>query len=348
MKNADYAIKAAQNEVSEKFYEWCFSGYEEDKRSYIKARTQQIGGKHLYGGYYKSLNVGTDTGAGFALAPPELINGIIAAQKNDLIMRQLATVRQSNSIQGTGITTMTTDFTGASWVGEETTVTTDQPVVGKRELVPKYMRSEYIESDVFLEWAPADFQTWLQDRYAYSFNNIEDQAFISGNGVAKPVGLFEAAAQGAIPTSRDKTASFTTSVTLADVKALYYNLKPQYRRDPTCRWVMNRAAVSLVDGITDDNGRPIWNQANIVAGTPETLYGIQIMESENAPSAMTTGTYWSFLGAMRNYWIVDFMGFRVKRLNETHALTMQTGFVGFKAVDGQWMLAEAATRGILA
>lgn len=333
-------LAEAQDNAREMFYQWANTGYQDERRAYIKAR-KSAG----YTGAYKALSADSDVGAGFVLGPPTLMDGIIAAQKNVLIMRQLCTVRQVPTAIGTGITTMNTDFTGAQWVGETSTVTQDTGLtVSKRELHPQYMSSLFIESEALLGSQPDWFEQFLTDRFAYSFNNIEDQAFISGNGVMKPVGLYETTANGAIPTTRDITAANTTVLVLDDIRRTYWNLKPQYRNSRSTRWVLNRAVLSLVDGITDDNGRPIWNMANIQAGQPEMLYNIPIAESENAPSTTTTGSYVALLGDLSYYWIIDCMAFRVKRLEELYAATMQVGFRGYKAVDGQPMLAEAFTR----
>ncbi len=82
----------------------------------------------------------------------------------------------------------------------------------------------------------------------------------------------------------------------------------------------------------------------MILGTPDTILGLPVDESEYAPNTFTTTLYVGALCNWSNYWIAELQGVEMQRLNELYAGTSQIGFIGRMYVDGAPVLAESFVR----
>lgn len=146
-------------------------------------------------------------------------------------------------------------------------------------------------SQKLLDDAAMDIESWLIQKIADRMAEIENQAFIHGDGQNKPKGFMTyptvAAGQGVwgsfeeIKTGKDGVIDEPDSL----VK-LFYSLKPQYLRGAV--WLMGRSALSAIRQIKDATGQFIW-QPSVMTGTPSTLLGHPVVVCDDMP-ALVRGT----------------------------------------------------------
>jgi HK97 family phage major capsid protein len=183
----------------------------------------------------------------------------------------------------------------------------------------------------------------------------EENAFLNGSGANQPLGVMTPSAQG-IPTSRDVTAASPTAIAGDDVMGTFYNLKAQYRQRSS--WIIGRPVVAAIRKLKDSNSQYIWQPGlmgasfvaqgtALIGGTPDTLMGRPIYESEYMPSTISANQYVAILGDFSKYWIADALTMTLQVLYELYAATNQIGYVFRKETDGMPVLGEAFSRLIM-
>jgi predicted phage gp36 major capsid-like protein len=169
----------------------------------------------------------------------------------------------------------------------------------------------------------------------------KEQAYLTGNGNQRPLGVFTASANG-VPTSRDvSTDNTTTAITADGLINAKYSLKGQYQASAS--WLFHRDAIKMIAKLKDGDGQYLWKGA-IMDGEPDRLLGRPVMMSEFAPNTFTTGQYVGMFADFSHYWIVDSLQLQMQRLVELYAESNQVGFIARYEGDGAPVLAEAFAR----
>lgn len=291
----------------------------------------------------RALSQGTDSKGGF-LAPEQFNNELIKFIDDMVWIRQNARVLTLNVGESIGTPSLDADPDDADWTSELGTGSEDDTMAfGKRKLEPQPLAKRIKVSRDLLESSAINVEQLVRERLGYKFGVSEEKGFLTGNGAGQPLGVFTADANG-ISTSRDVSTGNTTSAPTFDgLKAAKWTLKAGYRSRPSAAWIFHRECLELIDKLKDGEGRYIW-QPSVVAGTPDTLLTIPVLESEFAPNTFTTGQYVGVLGDWRNYWIAEIGMMNLQRLDELYAETNQTGFIGRSRIDGMPVLEEAFVR----
>src|SRR6185503_1068125 len=131
------------------------------------------------------------------------------------------------------------------------------------------------------------------------------------------------------------------NVTAAGLIAIWGNLKTVYSKQAT--WLMNRATIAQIRGLTDSQGRFLW-EPGLADGTPPNLLGSPYIEVPDMPSTPSaTGTTFPILygNIKRGYLVVDRINVVVRRLQEKYAESGQIAYLVRKRVGGQVVLPEA-------
>lgn len=296
----------------------------------------------------RSLSMGTSTEGGYLVAPQQWVEQLIQAVDDAVPLRGLATVMTLTMGESLGVPTLDTDLADADWTSELGTGSQDDAMrFGNRELRPHPLAKRVKVSRTLLRRATLDPERIVRDRMAYKFAVTEEKAFMTGNGSAKPLGLFTASDDG-IPTSRDhdvKTSSGgldnTNGAAADDLIEAKYTLKPQYHA--RARWLFHRLVLAEIRKLKDGNDQYIW-RPGLSGDQEDTILDLPFVLSEFAPSTMTDESYIGLLGDFSYYWIVDTLAFEVQRLVELYAETNQVGFIGRQEVDAMPVLAEAFVR----
>jgi len=298
-------------------------------------------GEQLSTEEYRTLTAGQDTSAGFLTTPQEFVQRLIAAVKDEVFLRGMATIYTSTNANGLGFPSLDTDLDDASWSTEIKQFPEDTALkFGRRELKPHPLKKLVKISDKLLRADGMDPESIVMDRAAYKFGVTEEKAFLTGTGDKQPLGLFVASKQG-LYTDRDKSAGSATGFTADALKLVKYSLKAQYMKKAT--WLFHRDAVAKIALLKDGENRYLFEMNN-TAGALDMFLGRPITMSEFVPNTFTTGKYVGMFADFSWYWIADALSLRIKRLNELYSLTSEVGFIFDKETDGMPVLSEAFAR----
>jgi HK97 family phage major capsid protein len=293
-----------------------------------------------------AMQADDDERGGFLTMSEQLANRMIEAMDNQTFFRSSlgCTITTITEAQSLGIPTRTGDVDDIDWTTELATGLEDTGLkFGKRELRPHPLAKRIKESKKLMRLAPM-VQDKIIARFGYKFGTTQEVAFLTGNGVQKPLGVFVPSVDG-ITTGRDiVTGSATGFPTTNGADCLFdalYSLKAQYQS--VASWIFHRNVVRLIRKLKDGEGRYIW-QPGIQSGQPATILDRPFYMSEYAPNVLTTGQYVGIVGDFSKYEIVDALDMEIQRLDELYAEQNQVGFIARAETDGAPVLEEAFAR----
>ena len=279
---------------------------------------------------YNALKIGADSEGGF-LVPDEFHRTLIEALLDQNIFRQFANVITTTS--GDRKIPVVASKGNAAWIDEaaaypESDDTFGQVTLGAYKLATMIKISEELLND-----SAFDMAGYIAREFARRIGAAEEEAFFTGNGSGKPLGLL--AASGGAETG--VTAASATAITMDEVMDLFYSLRAPYRRHAV--FMMNDATVKALRKLKNGSGDYLW-QPSVTAGTPDTLLNRPVYTSAYMPTIAASAKTVVF-GDLSFYWVADRAGRSFKRLNELYAPTGQVGFLSSERVDGKLVLPEA-------
>ncbi|EGF1653601.1 phage major capsid protein, partial [Salmonella enterica] len=273
----------------------------------------------------KALQVGTDEDGGYAV-PEELDRSILSLLKDEVVMRQEATV----------ITVGGSDYkklvnlggTASGWVGE--TDTRPQTATSRLGLIEPFMGEIYGNPQAtqkMLDDAFFNVEAWINSELATEFAEQEEIAFTTGDGTKKPKGFlaYESTDES------DKARAFgklqhivsgeATTVTADAIIKLIYTLRKAHRTG--AKFMMNNNSLFTIRLLKDTEGNYLW-RPGLELGQPSSLAGYGIAENEQMPDIAADAKAIAFGNFKRGYTIVDRIGTRILRDPYTNK-----PFVGF-------------------
>lgn len=291
----------------------------------------------------RALQVDADVSGGYLQTPLQMVNRLLKAVDNAVVVRQLATSFQLPSAASLGVPSLDNDPADPTWVSELSTGSADSTMsFGKRELTPRPNAQRILVSNTLLRKVPSA-EGIVRERLAYKMGIVQENAFMTGTGSEQPLGLFTASSNG-ISTSRDvSTGNTATSITFDGLKTAKGTLKGQYRNRPSTRWIFHRDAMTQISKLKDGDGRYLL-QDNVAEADGMRVLGIPVVESEYAPNTFTTGLYVGLLGDLSFYWIAEALDIQIRRLVELYAASDQVGFISRSELDAMPVLEEAFIR----
>lgn len=289
-----------------------------------------------------SLQKDINTSGGYLVLPMIMSNELIQAKTDIVKLRQLCSVERLVQAHKLGKPRLRTRMSAAT-MGSELTVAAEDTALdfGMREFEP-HPASAFIKiSEDLLRYSTFGPETIVKNELARVESELEENKFMSGNGVLEPLGLFTSSTDG-IDSSRDvSTGANTTGPTLDHHKRVKFALREQYRLN--ARWLMHPDYILDLSLAKDGEGRYQWAEST-KAGEPDMYHGHPVTESRFAPNAKTTGTYNAIFGDFKFYRIIDTDLNQLKQLNELFAMSNQVGFINRFEFDGAPMIAEAFVR----
>ena len=277
-----------------------------------------------------ALQEGTDTEGGY-LVPDEFEKTLVEALEEENIFRKLAHVITTSS--GDRKIPVVATKGSASWVDEEGTISESDDAFSQVSIGAYKLGTLIKVSNELLSDSVFDLESYISKEFGRRIGNKEEDAFFNGDGVGKPIGIFNKT--GGADTG--VTAASATAITADEIIDLFYSLNAPYRKNAV--WVMNDSTVKAIRKLKDNNGNYLWQPA-LTAGTPDTLLGRPVYTSSYVP-AIAAGKKTVAFGDFGYYWIADRQGRNFKKLSELYAATDQTGFVATQRVDGKLILPEA-------
>lgn len=292
----------------------------------------------------RALLAGTDTQGGYLITPQILAKEIIHAANMVTLFKGMTTNFPVSNAASLGVPTLDTDVDDSDWTPEATigNESTGQKF-GKRELKP-YPLAKFIKiSNQLIRQSDIDVTSFINGRLGYKIAVAQEAAYMTGDGVNKPLGIFTANDMG-IGTARDVPQDTAHIAGFAgnDIINIFYGIRPAYR--PKAQWVMNPIIVKYVRKFKGAVNQDYLWQPGLRGDEPDTLLGKPIYTSEKAPSAVTDLAYTMVFGDFSYYYTVDCLAIVIQRLNELFAATNQIGFIIRYEGDGMPILDEAFSR----
>lgn len=279
------------------------------------------------------------------LAPPQFVVGLVKALDSGTWFRSLANVRPPSAASSVIQGRRTSRVGSVAWSQELAVPNTEDSLkFGTHVLTPHYMTGE-IEVSTGLANSPG-VELVLAGELNAAAASLEEAAFVSGDGIRKPMGLFTPSDQG-IPASRDIAGSETTIDTYADAK---YSLSAPYLRSPSLRWVFHPNAVRTLSKLKSTANEPIWRLAER-PGERDMFLGVAVEVSDDAPkgsgdqNAWQAGDYVGIIGDLKEYDIQDNLDLSITRHDDSIYLRRGSVLYIFRRkVDGCPRIAEAFAR----
>lgn len=279
---------------------------------------------------YNALKVGTETEGGY-LVPDEYERTLIDKLQDQNIFRQLAHVITTSS--GDRKIPVVASKGTAAWIDEEAQYPESDDSFGQVSIGAYKLATAIKVSEELLNDSVFDVAAYIAKEFARRIGAAEEDAFFTGNGTGKPMGILSATNGAELGTTTAKA----DALTFDEVMDLYYSLRAPYRRNSA--FLMNDSTVKALRKLKNGNGDYIW-QPSVTAGTPDTILNRPVYTSTFMP-AIAADAKTILFGDLGYYWVADREGRSFKRLNELYATTGQVGFLASQRVDGRLILPEA-------
>lgn len=272
---------------------------------------------------------------GFAI-PTQFRNELMRVPEQGAIFRPRARVIPAGSPPDAAITMMSLDQDGTTtgtsarggvkvtWIGEGGQKPVTDTKLRQITLEPKEVAATMEATDKLLRnWQAAG--SLIESLMRDAITAAEEDAFLNGNGVAKPLGVLNSTA--AITIARG--ASGVTYNNLTDM------LSKLLMRGGNPVWSLSQSELPKIMKITDPQGGYVW-QPNARDGVPQTLFGYSMQINEFNPQADAAGSI-SLLN-LDYYLIKDGSGPFVASSEHVKFDQNKTMFKIFWNVDGQpWL-----------
>lgn len=265
-------------------------------------------------GVNAALTTQSDPDGGFVV--PEEMDGtigrVLAAQS---AMRGLARVVTTT---GSGYKTLMSQGGATSgWVGEEAARgSTSTPQLSEITVPYGEIYANAYATQRLLDDASIDIAAWLADEVAITFAEQEGTAFITGNGVNRPMGFLSYTQVANASYAWGKIGFVTTGTSGAFATAgadnfmsLYGALKPGYRNGAT--FLMSDATLTVARAFKDTTNNYIWAPPTV--NGPDTILGKPVVTDDNMPAVAANSYSVAFGDFRRGYLINDRMGAQVLR-----------------------------------
>lgn len=221
----------------------------------------------------------------------------------------------------------------ASWVDEEGAIPESDDGFGQVSIGAYKLGTMIKVSEELLGDSVFDLEAYVSREFARRIGNKEEEAFFTGDGTGKPLGVLADNGGAEIGVTAAAAGAFTAD----EVFDLFYSLKAPYRKNAV--FLMNDASVKALRKLKDSNGQYLW-QPSLTAAAPDTLLGRPVYTSAFMP-ALEAGKKSVLFGDLSYYWVADRQGRSFRRLGELFAPTGQVGFLATQRVDGKLILPEA-------
>ena len=274
------------------------------------------------------LQEGVDADGGY-LVPDEYDQRLIESLKEENIFRKLAT-RITTS--GDHKINIAATQPAAAWIEEGGALSFGDATFAQILLDAHKLHVAVKVTEELLYDNAFNLERHILNQFAKALSNAEEDAFLNGNGVGKPLGIFAATGGGQIGVT---TAG--SSITADEVLNLIYALKRPYRKNAV--FITNDQTLATLRKLKDGNGAYIW-QPSYQSGEPDKLAGYSIYTSAYVPTIAANTPVMAF-GDFSYYNIGDRGSRSFSELKELYAGNGMIGYVAKERVDGKLVLPEA-------
>lgn len=259
----------------------------------------------------KSMSTLSDPDGGYTV-PPEIERQLTKYLRARSPMRQVARVVPVSGLEYQQIAS--TLGTGYAWVGETAArPETDTPKFKAINIPTREVYAQPALTQTLLDDNDFDLENWLIQELGDAFGDAESVAFISGDGVARPRGLFTYPVVATADATRAHTdfqyvptggsGAWASSNPSDALISLVYAVKSQYRQNAA--WLMSPEVIEDVRLFkTGTTSEYLWRPGT-EAGQPATLLGYPVYEDENLPAIAANSLSAAFGDFSRAYTVTD-------------------------------------------
>ena len=261
--------------------------------------------------------------SGGYLIPSEMHDEIVAALKEENILRQICRVIETASehripIQATAPSAAFVNETQAITLSSETF---DQKVLNAYKLACGISVSNEILADSFY-----NLEEHLVQEFSKAIGAVEENALLNGTGTGEPKGLLTE--MSADSSMYQETAG--ANISADDLVNLVYGLPAPYRKNAV--FLVNDTTLAAIRKLKDANQAYMWQNC-LALGEPPSLLGFPIYSSEFMP-AITSGNIAVLFGDFGKFIIGMRGNLQFKPLYELHALNDCTSYLMIERFDG--------------
>ena len=275
------------------------------------------------------LSEGIDENGGY-LVPEEYDSRLIDVLEEENIIRGLANVITTSGQHKINIAG---SKPAAAWIDEGEELTFSDATFSQINLDAHKLHVAVKVTEELLYDNAFNLESYIIQQFGKALANAEEDAFLNGNGVGMPLGIFAENGGGEVGV----TTSAANKITADDIIDLVYSLKRPYRKN--AKFIMNDQTIALIRKLKDGNGQFLWQPSN-QAGEPGKLFGYDVLTSPFVPTAEAGKPVIAF-GDFSYYNIGDRGTRSFAELRELYAGNGMVGFLAKERVDGKLVLPEA-------
>lgn len=287
----------------------------------------------------KALSVNINQDGGFLV--PTAFGGVINSR-----VFESSPIRQYANVVSIGTADyeilLDNDEAGSGWVNETgARPVTTTPTLDKRFIPTHEMYANPQATQKLLDDSIVNAEQWLAGKVADRFARLEATAFVSGNGVGKPMGILANLTASTsydarnVQTVKSGTSSAFTYNGLVD---LQNSLKEVYQSN--AMFMSKRASFGALMKLVDLDGRPIFNlMFDKNTGIATSVMGKQLVFADDIPAVAADANALIYGDFRAGYTIVDRAGIRV--LRDPYTAKPYVTFYSTKRVGGDVVNTEA-------
>jgi len=285
----------------------------------------------------KTMAVRSDTDGGF-LVTADMSGRIVKHVFETSPLRQVANVVTISTDALEGLNDL--DELDCGWVSEAASrAATGTPKWGKWRIQVHEMYAQPAATQQMLDDGAIDVEAYLADKVGDKLARTENTAFLTGNGVGKPMGFLSYASGTTWSATVKQIEQITSAVqNVFDFDSLIdtvYRLKEPYRS--RAKWAIGRLTFPEIRKLKDTYTQYLW-QPSLIAGMPSTLLGLGIIEMNDFATKAAGAIQMALADWNEAYQIVDRQGVRVLRdpyTSKPNVLFYTTRRVGGAVVNGE-------------
>ena len=279
-----------------------------------------------HGTMTNTLREGSDSEGGY-LVPDSFEHRVVQAMTEKNVMRRLGTVIQT---EHTLRIPVAKGFTPADWVPEEGIIPVTEGEFDEVKIEAHKVATSIRVSDELLEDCGFDLEAFIISQFADRIASAEEQAFLYGDGKAKPLGLIH-------QIEHEVVTEETGKISTDDLLDLIHAIPRRYREKGVL--LMHDNTLRQLCKLQDDEGQYIWYE-NLQKGHPLAILGHRVITSPAMPQIESDKVPILF-GNFSFYTIGDRQHHRVKRLTEVYAQQGQVAYIMSQRVDAKLLDKDA-------
>lgn len=315
-----------------------------DLRDFLVSVVTRRDDPRLYDLYEeREQSMGTGTKGGF-MVPEQFRPGLLSIDPQAAIFRPRCQVIPAGSPPDAAISMAALNQGAAEnmyggvtvqWIAEAGTKPETDIDLKQIRLEPKEVAAHLVLTDKLMRnWQAASSVCETQLRKAIIA--AEENAFYSGNGVGRPLGILSS------PARINYARAVANQIAFADIVGMYARLK----MGTSAVWIASQTTIPQLCTIADAGSNNLW-MPSAVAGLPPTLMGIPVLFADRSVALGTAGDL--VLADLSYYLIKDGSGPFVAMSEHVYFTTNRSVLKIFWNVDGQpWLDAPIPLEGSVA